>query len=86
MTYPFDHLEGIREARIIQEDLHTLRVLVAPWDKLTGELRALLVQKLHYFLGATRMAILIEEIPALPRTEGGKSPFVISHVKVDEYL
>jgi phenylacetate-CoA ligase len=86
MTYPFDHIEAIKEARIIQEDIQTLRVLIVPWDRLTEEVRELLTQKLCYFLGTRRMTIMIEEVSELPRTPGGKSPFIISHVSIEEQL
>ncbi len=86
MTYAFDHFEEIREGQIIQEDIKTLRVMVAPWEQLTETTREALLSKFRHYLDSERMNILIEEVSEIPRLGRGKKPFVISRVSIEDYL
>jgi len=86
MTYPFFHVEAIREGQIVQEAIDTLRVKVVPWENYTDETEKLFVQKLNYYLKSQGMNIIVEKVTEIPRTRRGKKPFIISHLNVDDYI
>jgi phenylacetate-CoA ligase len=85
MDYAFYHLEEIREAQIIQDDINTLQVKIVPWDKLSEGTRIALRDNILTYLNSRRMTVVIEEVDEIPRTKRGKQPFVICRLKPDDY-
>ncbi len=86
MDYAFYHLEEIREAQIIQESVDTLRVKIIAWDALSDSTRAALGEEIDSYLQSPAMKLLWEEVEEIPRTRGGKRPFVVSKINVDDFL
>ncbi len=86
LDFAFIQLDEIREAQIIQEDIKTLRVRVVPWETLSESTRAKLTKEIRDRLESPTMNVILEETDDIPRTEGGKRPFVISKLRTEDYL
>jgi len=86
MDYAFYHLEEIREGQIIQEDINTLRVKIVPWERISEQTKASLKKELSSYLKSETMRVHIEEVEEIPRTKRGKRPFIISRIKIDDYV
>jgi len=86
MDYAFYHLEEIREAQIIQEDINTLRIKIVSWENLSETTREALTKQVHSYLQSPTMRVILEEVDEIPRTRRGKKPFIISRINVDEYI
>lgn len=86
MDYAFYHLEEIREGQIIQEELNTLRVKIVPWEGFCDRTKDILRKQLNSYLDSPKMELIIDEVDEIPRTNRGKRPFVISKIKVEDYL
>ncbi len=86
LDYAFLHLDEIKESQIIQEDLRTLRIRVVPWDTISHTTRERLLRELQSRLESPEMELIIEEVEDIPRTEGGKRPFVISHLEREDRI
>jgi phenylacetate-CoA ligase len=86
LDFAFYHLDEVREAQIIQEDIKTLRIRVVPWDTLSESTRVTLIKEIEVRLASPTMRMILEETQDIPRTEGGKRPFVISKLRMEDYL
>lgn len=86
LHFAFHNLEEIRQAQIIQEDIKTLRVKVVPWDKLSENTCKTLVNEIHARLEAPSVSVIVEQAEEIPRTKGGKRPFVVTKLKTEDYL
>ncbi|MFH1115839.1 MAG: phenylacetate--CoA ligase family protein [Pseudomonadota bacterium] len=86
MDYAFCHLDEIREAQIIQESVDTLRVKIVAWDALSESTRTRLRREIDSYLQSPAMKVYWEEVDEIPRTNGGKRPFVVSKINMDDFL
>ncbi|MEW6137465.1 MAG: phenylacetate--CoA ligase family protein [Thermodesulfobacteriota bacterium] len=86
LHFAFYHLDEIKEAQIIQEDIHTLRVKLVPWKVLSERTRRAVVDELHDRLESPSMSVIVEEEAEIAKTRGGKRPFVITKLNVEDYL
>ncbi len=85
LNYAFYYLDEIKEGQIIQRDLETLLVKVLPWGKLSEHTLVTLRKQLAEHVKSKRMEFIIERVDEIPRLDSGKRPFVISHVKKQEF-
>jgi phenylacetate-CoA ligase len=85
LHFAFYRLDEVKEAQIVQEDIRTLRVRVVPWLTLTGQTRQAIVREIHDRLSSPSMNVIVEETSDIPRTVGGKRPFVITKLNVEDY-
>ncbi|HEX9639348.1 MAG TPA: AMP-binding protein [Acidobacteriota bacterium] len=69
----------IREAQIVQESLDKIRVLVVPSDRFGAADQRDLIARLRDRLGS-EMAIELETVPEIPRTQAGKFRAVVSRL------
>jgi phenylacetate-CoA ligase len=69
---------AIREAQIIQESLHKLRVKVVPAKGYSDKDETMIVKSIRDRVGD--MEIIVEEVESIPRSANGKFRAVISHV------
>jgi phenylacetate-CoA ligase len=73
------HLTGVLEAQIVQDDVRHIDVNVVTDGTTSADQRARLVRDLTtMFEGFIRVDV--REVKQIPRTEGGKFRFVVSHV------
>jgi phenylacetate-CoA ligase len=86
MTDAFDDVETIKEAQVVQEEIDLLRIRVVPWDHVPEDDKERLLTNLKRHLNSPRMTVLWEVVERIPRTMRGKKPFVVSHIKIDDYL
>jgi phenylacetate-coenzyme A ligase PaaK-like adenylate-forming protein len=87
LNFSFLNTDEIKEAQIIQEDLNTLRILIAPWTEISLETKEKLMQELRSRLESPGMELILQEIEGIPCQAGCyKKPFLISRVDVDKYL
>jgi phenylacetate-CoA ligase len=86
LHFAFYDLPEVKEAQIIQEDLNTLTVRIVSWEKLSEATRKIIVQGLESRLQSPAMNLILEETDDIPRTKGGKRPFVVSRLKLENYL
>jgi phenylacetate-CoA ligase len=86
LHYAFYDLPEIKEAQIIQEDLASLTIKIVPWAKMSDATRKIVVSALQSRLQSPKMNLILEETDDIPRTRGGKRPFVISRLKLENYL
>jgi phenylacetate-CoA ligase len=85
LAYSFYYLDEIKAGQIIQEDLQTLRILVVAWDKISSITKQRLLDELRSRLDSPKMNLIVEEVEDIPQTQGGKRPFVISRVKMEDH-
>ncbi|MEW6532396.1 MAG: AMP-binding protein [Thermodesulfobacteriota bacterium] len=81
MDYAFHHLDEIKEAQIIQEDISTLRVRIVPWETASEATKDRLQQNILSAVQAPGMRVFIETAAAIPRTSRGKRPFILTNLK-----
>lgn len=83
----FTELTTLKSTQIIQEDLYTVRVLIEPWEQgpCTEEME-LIRQALASHLNDSEMDLLIEVVQDIPRTKRGKLPFIVSRLKLEDYI
>lgn len=86
MDYAFYHLEEIKEAQIIQEDIGTLRVRIVPWTHVSQATCETLKKEIRSYLQSSAMKVSIEEVESIPRTRRGKRPFIISRLNMADYI
>jgi phenylacetate-CoA ligase len=86
MDYAVYHLEEIKESQIIQEDINTLRIKVAPWEIISESTKQRLLKEIRGYLGSPGMNLVLEEVEEIPRTSRSKKPFVISYLNVEDYI
>jgi len=86
MTYPFFHVDAIKEGQIVQEELDTLIVKIVPWEDYSSETEEIIVEKLRHHLNSPAMRIVVEKVKRIPHTSRGRKPFIISHLNVDDYI
>jgi len=84
MDYAFHHLDEIKEAQIIQEDISTLRVRIVPWEKASEATQTKLRRNILAAVKAPGMKVLIETADTIPRTARGKRPFILSNLKLHD--
>ena len=75
----FKAVQGIHEARIVQDETDHLRVEVVPRQEVSAEERSTLVDELRRRVGP-RMRITIVTVDAIPRTPRGKLRTVVNLV------
>jgi phenylacetate-CoA ligase len=83
---PFNRLEDIKEGQIIQEDVKTLRIIVVPWERISNSTREQLGREISDSLASPGMRVIIEEVEAIPSTHSCKKAFVVSHIRLEDYL
>lgn len=86
LHFVFYRLDEVKEAQIVQEDVRTLRVKVVPWGALSAQTRQTIIREIHDRLDSPSMNVTMEETEDIPRTKGGKRPFVITKLNVEDYL
>lgn len=86
LNYCFHSLDEVRQSQIIQEDERTLRVVVAPWERLSDKITETLAQSLRDALESDSMRIIVEQVAALPQSPGCKTPFIVSRVDLKDSL
>ncbi len=86
MTHPFRHIEGLNAVQIIQEDLKTLVVNIVPWKQFPVDKKRFLVNEIRKCLQSPDMKILIEEVEDVPVINSGKRPFIVSRLRIDDYI
>lgn len=86
LDFAFYGLEEIREGQIVQEDIDRLVVKLVPWETISQGTRDNLIKQLGSYLKSPLMNIVVEEVREIPRTRSGKKLFVVSNLRVDDYL
>lgn len=86
MDYAFYHLDEIKEGQIVQEDIRTLTIKVVPWENISDSTKGRLLTEIKSYLRSPTMKVNIEEVEEIPRTRVGKRPFIISRIKIDDYV
>ncbi len=86
LNYPFHRLEEIKEGQVIQEDIKTIRVIIVPWERISESTREQLGNEIKGCLASPAMRVIIEEVEEIPRTSSWKKAFVISHIRLEDYL
>lgn len=86
LHFAFFGLPEVKEAQIIQEDLNSLTIKVVPWERTSQATWATIVDGLRSRLDSTKIHLKLEEAEDIPRTQGGKRPFLISELKLEQYL
>ncbi|MEI7885861.1 MAG: hypothetical protein WCJ04_00585 [Actinomycetes bacterium] len=77
MSLAFQRVPNLRRAQVRQESVEELSVLIEVDDSFTSGDEAFLVGELRKRLGPS-IRLLVEQVPTLPRTSGGKERLVIS--------
>ena len=83
---PFNRLEEIKEGQIIQEDVKTLRIVIVPWERISESTREQLGREISDSLASPGMRVIIEEVEGIPRTGSCKKAFVVSRIRLEDYL
>ncbi len=83
---PFYRLEEIKEGQVIQEDIKTLRIIIVPWERISESTREQLGREISDSLASPGMRVIIEEVEAIPRTGSCKKAFVVSRIRLEDYL
>jgi phenylacetate-CoA ligase len=83
---PFHRLEEIKEGLIIQEDIKTLRIIVVPWEGISQSTKEQLGHEIKGCLASPSMRVIVEEAEEIPRTGSWKKAFVISRIRLEDYL
>lgn len=83
LTYVFHHADDVREGQIVQEDLDYLRVLVVPWEGISNRTVEHLKQAVLDHVDCPGMRVDVETVEDIPRTPGGKRPFLVSKAPPD---
>ena len=83
---PFHRLEEIKEGQVIQEDIKTLRIIIVPWERISESTREQLGREISDSLASPGMRVIIEEVEAIPRTGSCKKAFVVSRIRLEDYL
>jgi len=83
---PFHNLEEIKEGQIIQEDVETLRIIIVPWDRISESTREQLGREISDTLASPGMRVIIEEVDGIPKISSCKKPFVVSRIRLEDYL
>ncbi|MGO9568066.1 MAG: phenylacetate--CoA ligase family protein [Desulfomonilaceae bacterium] len=83
---PFHRLEEIKEGQIIQEDDNTLRIIIVPWERISESTREQLGREISDLLASSAMKVIIEEVEGIPRTGSCKQAFVVSRIRLEDYL
>lgn len=83
----FNNLMELKSTQLIQEDLHTLRILIEPWEPISCEgAKKVISQALNEHLKGSEIRVFIEVVHEIPRTSRGKLPFIVSRLKLEDYL
>jgi phenylacetate-CoA ligase len=83
---PFHSLEEIKEGQIIQEDVKTLRIMIVPWERVSESTREQLGREISDAVASPAMRVIIEEVEGIPRTRSCKKAFVVSRIRLEDYL
>ena len=86
LSPPFYHLEEIREGQIVQEDIKTLRIKIAPWEQISDTTKEQLTKNIANCLASPKMRVIVEEVENIPRMVCCKKPFIISRIRLEDYL
>jgi phenylacetate-CoA ligase len=86
LNFAFHHLNEVREGQIIQEDIDRLRIKIVPWDELGTHTAKKLKKRVLEHVRSDRMDLHVEQVDHLPRTAGGKRPFFISRLQLDDFI
>ncbi|MFH1115835.1 MAG: phenylacetate--CoA ligase family protein [Pseudomonadota bacterium] len=85
LHFSFYNLDEIREAQIIQEDLNTLRILIAPWECISADTKEKVLREMRSRLQSPGMQLIIEEVDCIPSAPNCfKKPFLVSRVPLDD--
>lgn len=85
LHFSFYNLDEIREAQIIQEDLNTLRILIAPWECISADTKEKVLREMRSRLQSPGMHLIIEEVDCIANAPNCfKKPFLVSHVPQDD--
>ncbi len=83
LTYVFHHADDVREGQIVQEDLDYLRVLVVPWEGISDSTVEKLKHAVLDHVDCPGVRVEVETVEDIPRTPGGKRPFLVSKAPPD---
>jgi phenylacetate-CoA ligase len=83
---PFHRLEEIKEGQITQEDVKTLRIVIVPWERISESTREQLGREIRDSLASPAMRVIIEEVEGIPRSGFCKKAFVVSRIRLEDYL
>lgn len=86
LDFALYRLPEIKEAQIVQEDVSEILVKVVPWDRLSEQTRVALVKDLGSTIKSDRLKIRVDELEEIPRTAGGKKLFLVSRLRIDDYI
>lgn len=79
LGHVFKNTLNVKEAQIIQNDIHSIVVKIVPRQNYTAEDKNMILSELRFRLGY-EINISIEEVLQIPRTKNGKQRFIISNV------
>ena len=77
LDHVFKGLEGVREARLVQEKIGAIRAEIVPSEQFTVAVEAKIVNAIHSYLG-DESSISVARVDCMPRGPEGKFRFVIS--------
>jgi phenylacetate-CoA ligase len=80
LDFVFKAVDTVRESQIVQEDLHTIVIRIAPLPGFTNADEQTVMAKLRERIGGG-MNIRVEIVDSIPRGASGKFRYVISKVK-----
>jgi phenylacetate-CoA ligase len=86
LNYPFHRLEEIKEGQVIQEDIRTLRIIIVPWERISESTREQLRNEVKDCLASPAMRVIIEEAAEIPRAGSWKKAFVVSRIRIADYV
>jgi phenylacetate-CoA ligase len=86
LNYPFHRLEEIKEGQVIQEDIKNIRIIVVPWESISQATKDRLKAGIESCLASPGMNVIVEEVEHIPRAGSWKKAFVVSHLRMEDYL
>lgn len=84
LHFSFYDLTEIKEGQIIQEEIDQLRIKLVAWERISQETHVRLVHELRSRLDSPRMRFAVEVVEDIPQTSGGKRPFVVSRLPMED--
>lgn len=84
LHFAFYDMHEIKEGQIIQEEVDLLRIKLVAWERVSQETQVRLVHELRSRLDSPRMRFAVELVEDIPQTPGGKRPFVVSRLPMED--
>jgi phenylacetate-CoA ligase len=86
MDYAVKDFEDIREAQIEQVSRDELILRIVPWSEFPAPRIIELEKSVRSYLNGSKIAVHTRLVDEIERSGAGKTPFVITKVKVDEII